>query len=316
MSDKISTNVLIIGSGPAGYSAAVYAARGAANPVLIQGSQPGGQLTITTDVDNYIGIPSILGPDLMDQMKLHAEQSGARIINDHIVEIKRQGNLFICIGESKMRYESYSVIIATGAQAKFLGLENESFFQGHGVSGCAVCDGFFFRGKRVAIVGGGNTAAEEALYLTRHASEVMMIHRRDKFRAERILQDRIFANKKISILWNSQLVDILGDQEPIKKVTAIKVKNVNSNEISTLEIDGVFIAIGHQPNTDLVKNLLTLDSTGYITTKADSTITSVPGLFAAGDVRDPVYRQAISSAGYGCMAALDCLKYLESQNIL
>ena len=312
----IETNILIIGSGPAGYSAAIYAARGAASPVVIQGEQPGGQLTITTEVENYPGIPVIMGPALMQQMKDHAESIGTRIISDHIASIDFDSTPFICKGVSGREYRAHSIILATGAQAKFLGLESETFFQGHGVSGCAVCDGFFFRGKKVAVIGGGNTAAEEAIFLTKHASHVTLIHRRDQLRADKVLQERVMSNKNISILWDTVLDEILGDREAKKKVTSIKIRNVKDGIVSHMEMDGVFIAIGHTPNTSLVKGHVTMDDSGYIVTGPDSTITNIPGIFAAGDVRDKVYRQAVTSAGTGCMAALDAIHYLGNMKIL
>ena len=314
--NTIETHVLIIGSGPAGYSAAIYASRAAANPVVIQGTQPGGQLTITTEVENYPGFSMIMGPELMQKMKEHAESIGTRVISDHITSIDFKNRPFVCNGQSNKIYKAHSIILATGAQAKFLGLESEEFFQGHGVSGCAVCDGFFFRGKNVAIVGGGNTAAEEAIFLTKHASHVTLIHRRDKLRADKVLQERVMSNDKISILWDTVLEDILGEREPKKKVTGIKVKNVKNDEVTEMPMDGVFIAIGHTPNTDLVKGHINMDEAGYIIAKPDSTITNIPGVFAAGDVRDKVYRQAVTSAGTGCMAALDAVKYLGEIAIL
>lgn len=304
------TSVLIIGSGPAGYSAAIYAARASLNPILVQGIQPGGQLTITTDVENYPGFADVIqGPWLMEQMEQQARAVGTKIINDHINKVDITQPPFKAMGDSGTTYLADSIIIATGAQAKWLGLESEKKFQGFGVSGCATCDGFFFRNQKVAIVGGGNTAVEEALYLTNHASEIILIHRRDSLKAERILQERLFAHPKISIMWDSVLEEVLGNEEPLG-VTGIRVRNLKDDTIKNIELTGVFIAIGHHPNTKLFKDHLEMDEEGYIITAPDSTKTSIEGVFAAGDVQDKVYRQAITAAGTGCMAALEAAKYL------
>lgn len=304
------TKVLIIGSGPAGYSAAIYAARASLNPIMVTGNQPGGQLTITTDVENYPGFADVVqGPWLMDQMQKQAEHVGTKIIYEHVVEVNFKQKPFYAKTESGTEITADSVIISTGAQAKWLGLPSESKFQGFGVSGCATCDGFFFRGKEVVVVGGGNTAVEEAIYLTNHASKVTVIHRRDSFRAEKILQQRLFENPKINIIWDSVVEEILGTEEPLG-VTGVKIKNLKSNELSELKVDGVFIAIGHAPNTSLFKDQINLDGEGYIITKAGTTETNIEGVFAAGDVQDKIFRQAVTAAGTGCMAALQAGKYL------
>jgi thioredoxin reductase (NADPH) len=311
---EIKTKVLIIGSGPAGYSAAIYAARASLNPVIVKGMQAGGQLTITTDVENYPGFAeAIQGPWLMEQMEKQAAHVGTNIIADHIASVDLSKRPFIAIGEGGDKYIADSVIIATGAQAKWLGLESESKFQGYGVSGCATCDGFFFKNKEVIIVGGGNTAVEEALYLTHHASKVYVVHRRDSFRAEKILQDRLFANPKVSVIWNSAIDEILGVTEGIKSVTGVRLRNTIDNTTTEMKIDGVFIAIGHKPNTDLFKGQLNIDSDGYIITKPGTCYTNLEGVFAAGDVQDKIYRQAVTAAGSGCMAALDAERYLSSK---
>lgn len=304
------TKVLIIGSGPAGYSAAIYAARASLNPIMVTGNQPGGQLTITTDVENYPGFADVIqGPWLMEQMQKQAEHVGTQIIYEHVVEVNLKQSPFHAKTESGKEITADSVIISTGAQAKWLGLPSETKFQGFGVSGCATCDGFFFRGKEVVVVGGGNTAVEEAIYLTNHASKVTVIHRRDSFRAEKILQQRLFENPKINIIWDSVVEEILGTEEPLG-VTGVKIKNLKSNELSELKVDGVFIAIGHAPNTSLFKDQINLDGEGYIITKAGTTETNIEGVFAAGDVQDKIFRQAVTAAGTGCMAALQAGKYL------
>ena len=304
------SKVIIIGSGPAGYSAAIYAARASLNPILFKGIQPGGQLTITTDVENYPGFAeTIQGPWLMEQMEKQAENVGTKIIADHIKEVDFSSKPFKMLGESGTEYSADSVIIATGAQAKWLGLESETKFQGFGVSGCATCDGFFYRGKEVLVVGGGNTAVEEALYLTNHASKVTVIHRRDSFRAEKILQDRLLKHPKIEVIWDTVLEEVLGTEDPLG-VTGAKVKNVKTGESKDLKVDGVFIAIGHKPNTAIFKDKIDMDDEGYILTKPDSTKTSVEGIFASGDVQDKIYRQAVTAAGTGCMAALEAEKTL------
>jgi len=304
------TKVLVIGSGPAGATAAIYAARAGLEPIMLAGMQPGGQLSITTDVENYPGFAKpIMGPELMQQMEAQASNVGTEVIYDHINKVEFDKTPFICYGESGDIYVSDTVIIATGAQAKWLGVPGEQKYMGFGVSGCATCDAPFFKNKKVAVVGGGNTAVEEALYLTHHASEVLLIHRRDELRAEKIGQDRLFANKKISIHWNSVVEEIKGDDSP-KSVTSFVLKNVETGKLEEIAIDGVFIAIGHVPNTALFRNILKSDQEGYIITPGKSTATNVPGIFAAGDVQDKIYRQAVTAAGTGCMAALEAEKYL------
>ncbi|WP_264682645.1 MULTISPECIES: thioredoxin-disulfide reductase [unclassified Wolbachia] len=311
---KLSTKVLIIGSGAAGYAAAIYAARANLEPIVVTGMQPGGQLTITTDVENYPGFISIQGPELMEQKRLHAEKVGARIIDDEIKSVEQLEDSneyrFRSCGNAS-DYYSNAIIIAAGAQAKWLGLESEKKFQGYGVSACATCDGAFFRNKVVAVVGGGNTAVEEAIFLTRFAKEVILIHRRDKLRAEKVMQDRLFKNDKIKVIWNHTVEQILGEENP-KKVTGITIKSTDINKTQELKVDGVFIAIGHAPNTGIFKGFVEMDQQGYIITKPGTTLTSRAGVFAAGDVQDKVYRQAVVAAGTGCMAALDAEKFLES----
>ena len=312
MQEEIKTKVLIIGSGPAGYTAAIYVARANLQPVLVLGNQPGGQLTITTDVENYPGFAKVIqGPWLMDEMKQQAENVGTKIINDMIVDVNVKVRPFIAIGENNIKYVADTVIIATGAQAKWLGLSSEQKFMGFGVSGCATCDGFFYKNKKVLVVGGGNSAVEEALYLTNHASEVLLIHRGDQLKAEKILQDRLFKNAKIKVTWNTVLEEVLGTEKPLS-VNGARVKNIKTGEISKLAIDGIFIAIGHKPNTDLFKGKLDIDQDGYIITAPDSTATNIPGIYASGDVQDKIYRQAVTAAGTGCMAALEVAKFLES----
>lgn len=310
MAQTYRTKVLILGSGPAGCTAAIYAARASLKPIMVHGLQPGGQLTITTDVENYPGFADVIqGPWLMEQMEAQAKHVGTEIIHDIIVEVDFSKRPFVAMGDSGDTYIGDAVIIATGAQARWLGLPSEQAFQGFGVSACATCDGFFFRGKKVVVVGGGNTAVEEALYLTNHASEVTVVHRRDTFRAEKILQDRLFANPKIKVVWDHAIDEILGGDEP-KGVNAVRLKNVKTGSTQTLPTDGVFIAIGHTPNTTLFKGQLPLDAEGYLTTKAGTTQTSIPGVFAAGDVQDKIYRQAVTAAGTGCMAALEAEKFI------
>ena len=304
------SNTIIIGSGAAGYTAAIYTARANMNPVLVNGQQPGGQMTITTDVENYPGFKDVIqGPWLMDQMKAQAESVGTKIINDIITECNFKSKPFELIGDSKSVYYGKTVIIATGAVARWLGIESEEKFKGYGVSACATCDGFFFKNKIVAVVGGGNTAVEEALYLTLHAKKVLLIHRRDKLRAEKILQDRLFKNPKIEVVWDSNTKEIYGDENP-KKVTGISIINTKTNKLKSIGLDGVFIAIGHDPATNIFKNKIKLDNEGYILTKSGSTKTNIPGVFAAGDVIDKIYRQAVTAAGLGCMAAIDAEKYI------
>ena len=304
------SNTIIIGSGAAGYTAAIYTARANMNPVLVNGQQPGGQMTITTDVENYPGFKDVIqGPWLMDQMKAQAESVGTKIINDIITECNFKSKPFELIGDSKSVYYGKTVIIATGAVARWLGIKSEEKFKGYGVSACATCDGFFFKNKIVAVVGGGNTAVEEALYLTLHAKKVLLIHRRGKLRAEKILQDRLFKNPKIEVVWDSNTKEIYGDENP-KKVTGISIINTKTNKLKSIGLDGVFIAIGHDPATNIFKNKIKLDNEGYILTKSGSTKTNIPGVFAAGDVTDKIYRQAVTAAGLGCMAAIDAEKYI------
>ena len=307
---EIRTKVLIIGSGPAGYTAAIYAARANLKPVLVQGMAPGGQMTITTDVENYPGFADVIqGPWLMEQMEAQARHVGTDLIFDTIVDVDLTRRPFRAVGDSGDVYVGETLIICTGAQARWLGLPSEKKFQGFGVSACATCDGFFFRGKEVAIVGGGNTAVEEAIYLTQHATKVTLIHRRDTFRAERIMQERLFANPKVEIVYDSVVEEVLGGGDPAG-VTGVRVRNVKSGEVRDLAVDGLFVAIGHDPATQLFKGKLPLDPEGYIVTAPDSTATAVPGVFAAGDVKDKVFRQAVTAAGMGCMAALEADKFL------
>lgn len=310
MSQEIHTKALIIGSGPAGYTAAIYTARANLKPILVQGLQPGGQMTITTDVENYPGFADVIqGPWLMEQMQKQAEHVGTRMIYDTIVEVDLSRRPFRATGDSGDVYVAETLIIATGAQARWLGLPSEQKFRGFGVSACATCDGFFFREKEVVIVGGGNTAVEEAIYLTNHATKVTMIHRRDHFRAEKIMQDRLFRNPKIKVVWNSVVEEVLGESDPAG-VTGVKVKNVVTGEVTTIPADGFFVAIGHSPATELFKGKLPLDNEGYLITKPDSTATDIPGVFAAGDVKDKVFRQAVTAAGMGCMAALEAERFI------
>jgi thioredoxin reductase (NADPH) len=302
--------VLIIGSGPAGYTAAVYAARAMLKPILVHGMQPGGQLTTTTDVENYPGFKDVIqGPWLMDQMRGQAEAVGTEMIQDHIKSVDVKKSPFEAIGDSGQKYTADSIIISTGAQARWLQLDSEQNFRGFGVSACATCDGFFFKDKTVAVVGGGNAAVEEAMFLTKFASKVQLIHRRDSLRAEKMLQKKLMENKKIEIIWDSVVEEVIGDKDP-KNVTGIKIKNLKSKEITDLKIDGLFIAIGHDPATELFKDQLDMDKEGYLITKPDSTATNVPGIYAAGDVKDKTYRQAVTAAGMGCMAALEAEKFL------
>ena len=306
------SDTIIIGSGAAGYTAAIYTARANMKPVLVNGLQPGGQMTITTDVENYPGFKNVIqGPWLMDQMKAQAQSVGTKIINDTIVECNFKSKPFKLVGDSKSIYYGKTIIIATGATARWLGIETEEKFKGYGVSACATCDGFFFKNKIVAVVGGGNTAVEEALYLTLHAKKVFLIHRRDKLRAEKILQERLLKNPKIEIIWDSNVNVILGDENP-KKVKGVSIINNKTKKIKTIDLDGVFIAIGHDPATNIFKNKINLDSEGYVLTKSGTTKTNIPGVFAAGDVTDKIYRQAVTAAGMGCMAALDAEKYISN----
>ena len=306
------SKVLIIGSGPAGYTAAIYAARAMLNPTLIQGIQPGGQLTITTDVENYPGYGDVIqGPWLMEQMETQAKSVGTKIINDIIKSVDLESKPFSALSESGESYTADTLIISTGAQARWLGLESEKKFQGYGVSACATCDGFFFKEKEVVVVGGGNTAVEEALFLTSFASKVHLIHRRDELRADKILQERLFKHEKINCIWDHELVEILGEDSP-PNVTGVKIKNVKNNETQELKVDGVFIAIGHDPATQIFKKQVEMDDQGYIVTKPDSTATSIEGVYAAGDVKDKTFRQAVTAAGMGCMAALEAEKYISN----
>ncbi len=302
--------LVIIGSGPAGYTAAIYAARAMLAPVLIAGQQPGGQLTITTDVENYPGFAKVVqGPWLMEEMRQQAEHVGTRIVSDHVSKLDLSKRPFRMELESGDVFLADSVVVATGAQAKWLDIPSEQKFRGAGVSACATCDGFFFRNKEVLVVGGGNTAVEEALFLTNFATKVTIVHRRDHFRAERILQDRLFRNPKIEVIWDTQIDEILGEQSPLK-VNKVRLKNVKTGAITEKNFDGVFIAIGHQPATELVKDQLKMKPNGYVWTAPDSTVTSVPGVFAAGDITDETYRQAVTAAGLGCMAALEAERFL------
>ncbi|WP_340107673.1 thioredoxin-disulfide reductase [Pikeienuella sp. HZG-20] len=309
MPEPRATKLLIIGSGPAGYTAAIYAARAMLEPVLVQGIQPGGQLTITTEVENYPGFAEIQGPELMAKMEEHARGVGTEIISDIIVSLDLSKRPFIATGDSGAVYAAEAVILATGAEAKWLGLPSEEKFKGFGVSACATCDGFFYRGRDVVVIGGGNTAVEEALFLTRFADKVTLIHRRDSLRAEKILEHRLLNNPKIEVIWNTTLEEVVGAENPLS-VEAARVRNVLTGEVSEIACAGVFIAIGHAPASDLVSGQLETHMGGYIVTRPDSTATSIPGVFAAGDVTDHVYRQAVTSAGMGCMAALEAERFL------
>ena len=309
------SKVLIIGSGPAGYTAAIYAARAMLSPTLVQGIQPGGQLTITTDVENYPGYGDVIqGPWLMEQMEAQAKNVGTNIINDIIKSVDLNVYPFTAESESGQIFTADSIIISTGAQARWLGLDSEKKFQGYGVSACATCDGFFFKDKEVVVVGGGNTAVEEALFLTSFASKVFLVHRRDELRAEKILQDRLFKNEKIQCIWDSQVIDIMGDDNPLN-VTSVKIQNIKTEQVTDLKVDGIFVAIGHDPATQLFKGQIDMDDSGYIITKPDSTLTNINGVYAAGDVKDKTYRQAVTAAGMGCMAALEAEKFLAENKI-
>ena len=306
------SKVLIIGSGPAGYTAAIYASRAMLKPTLIRGIQPGGQLTITTDVENYPGYGDVIqGPWLMEQMEVQAKNVGTNIVDDMIKTVDLKSRPFSATGESGETYTADTIIISTGAQARWLGLESEQKFQGYGVSACATCDGFFFKEKEVAVVGGGNTAVEEALFLTSFASKVHLIHRRDTLRAEKILQERLLKNKKINCIWNHILTEIYGEDSP-PNVQGVKIKNVKTNDVKELKINGVFIAIGHDPATQIFKGQVDMDNEGYILTKPESTLTSIEGVYAAGDVKDKIFRQAVTAASMGCMAAIEAEKYIAS----
>ena len=312
MSATRHTRLLIIGSGPAGYTAAVYASRAMLEPILVQGIQPGGQLTITTDVENWPGDASVMGPDLMVRMENHAREMGAEIISDHISDLDLSQRPFRASGDTGTTYTANAVVLATGAQARWLGLPSEEHFKGFGVSACATCDGFFYRGQEVVVIGGGNTAVEEALFLTNFASKVTLIHRRDSLRAEKIMQDRLFKNPKIEVIWNHEVDEVVGTDAP-RGVEAVKARHVETGAITEVPCKGFFVAIGHAPASDLIKDQLKLHSGGYVWVEPGTTRTSIPGVFAAGDLTDHTYRQAVTSAGMGCMAALDAERWLAEQ---
>lgn len=306
-------NVIIIGSGPAGYTAALYNARADLKPLMFAGLQPGGQLMITTDVENYPGFPDgVLGPEMMELFQKQAERFGTTILPHHVVKVDLTQRPFRVWTDDE-EFQAKTIIVATGASAKWIGLPSEVTFGGFGVSACATCDGFFFRNKKVVVVGGGDTAMEEAHYLTRHCSHVYVVHRRDSFRASKIMQERVLNNPKITVIWNSVVEEIIGVTEPHKKVTGVRLMDIVTCEGKEMEIDGVFVAIGHKPNSELFKGVLDMDDVGYLLTEAGSTRTNIPGVFAAGDVADNVYRQAVSAAGTGCMAAIDAERFLESE---
>jgi thioredoxin reductase (NADPH) len=310
MSNSISTRVAVLGSGPAGWTAAIYAARAGLAPIVIQGIQPGGQLTTTTDVENYPGFRDVIqGPWLMEEMQAQAEHVGTKVVWDHIASVDLSRRPFRLTGDSGTQYVADALVIATGAQAKWLGLPSEEHMKGRGASACATCDGFFYRGKRVAVIGGGNTAVEEALYLTNHSHDVTLIHRRDSLRAEKILQDRLFANPHVNVVWDSEVVEFVAGGEP-EALVGLDIKNRRTGEISRLDVEGAFVAIGHKPATELFVGQLDLDDDGYIKVELGSTRTNIEGVFACGDVMDKIYRQAVTAAGTGCMAALDAEKYL------
>ncbi len=313
MSETRHTKVLIIGSGPAGYTAGVYASRAMLEPILVQGIEPGGQLTTTTDVENYPGFTEVQGPDLMIKMQEHAQAMGCEVIGDYISDLDVSKRPFTAKGDNGTSYTADAVILATGARAKWLGLPSEEKFKGFGVSACATCDGFFYRGQEIVVIGGGNTAVEEALFLTNFASKVTLVHRRDELRAEKILQDRLLKHEKIEPLWFHELEEVVGTDAPLG-VEGVRVKNVKTGEITEIPCKGVFVAIGHAPANELVKDTLETHMGGYVVTKPGSTETSVPGVFAAGDLTDHIYRQAVTSAGMGCMAALDAERFLAEQD--
>jgi thioredoxin reductase (NADPH) len=313
MTNSISTRLAVLGSGPAGYTAAIYAARAGLQPILIQGITPGGQLTTTTDVENYPGFREVIqGPWLMEEMQAQAEHVGTKVVWDHIASVDFSRRPFVLTGDSGTQYHADAVVIATGAQAKYLGLPSEEHMKGRGVSACATCDGFFYRGKKVAVIGGGNTAVEEALYLTNHSHDVTLIHRRDSLRAEKILQDRLFAHPNINILWDSEVAEFVGGGDP-EALIGLDIKSKLTGEVTRLEVDGAFVAIGHKPATELFVGQIDLDSDGYIKVAPGTTKTNIEGVFACGDVMDKIYRQAVTAAGTGCMAALDAEKYLAAQ---
>lgn len=312
MTDVRHSRLLIIGSGPAGYTAAVYGARAMLKPLLIQGIQPGGQLTITTEVENWPGDVEVQGPALMERMEAHARATGAEIVSDHIARLELDKRPFTAIGDGGTVYTADALILATGAQAKWLGLPSEETFKGFGVSACATCDGFFYRGREVVVIGGGNSAVEEALFLTNFATKVTLVHRRDELRAEKILQERLFNHPKVEVIWHQALDEVLGETDP-RGVTGVRLRDVRNGKERVVPCDGVFIAIGHAPASQLVEGQLELHHGGYVLTRPGSTATSVPGVFAAGDIADPIYRQAVTSAGMGCMAALDAERFLAAQ---
>jgi thioredoxin reductase (NADPH) len=313
MTNKVSTRLAVLGSGPAGLTAAIYAARAGLSPVVIQGIQPGGQLTITTDVENYPGFRDVIqGPWLMEEMQAQAEHVGTKIVWDHIDAVDLSRRPFRLTGDGGSQYFADTLVIATGAQARWLGLPSEEHLKTKGVSACATCDGFFFRGKKVAVIGGGNTAVEEALYMTNHSHDVTLIHRRDSLRAEKILQERLFANPAVDVIWDSEVVEFVGGGEP-EALVGLDVRNRRTGEITRVPVEGAFVAIGHKPATELFAGQLDLDEDGYIKVAPGTTRTSVEGVFACGDVMDKVYRQAVTAAGTGCMAALDAEKYLAAQ---
>ena len=310
MTNSISTRLAVLGSGPAGYTAAIYAARAGLQPILIQGITPGGQLTTTTDVENYPGFRDVIqGPWLMEEMQAQAEHVGTKVVWDHIASVDLSRRPFLLVGDSGTEYHADALVIATGAQAKWLGLPSEEHMKGRGASACATCDGFFYRGKKVAVIGGGNTAVEEALYLTNHSHDVTLVHRRDSLRAEKILQDRLFAHPNINIVWDSEVVDFVGGGDP-EALVGLDLRNKLTGEVSRIEVEGAFVAIGHKPATELFVGKLDLDSDGYIKVAPGSTKTNIEGVFACGDVMDKIYRKAVTAAGTGCMAALDAEKYL------
>src|SRR5689334_2296313 len=313
MTNSISTRLAVLGSGPAGYTAAIYAARAGLNPILIQGIQPGGQLTTTTDVENYPGFRDVIqGPWLMEEMQAQAEHVGTKVVWDHVSSIDLSSRPFRLTGDAGVHYTGDVLVIATGAQAKWLNLPSEEHLKGRGVSACATCDGFFYRGKKVAVIGGGNTAVEEALYMTNHSHDVTLIHRRDSSRAEKILQDRLLANPHIQVVWDSEIAEFVAGGEP-EALVGLDVRNKRTGEINRIEVEGAFVAIGHKPATELFAGQVELDDDGYIKVEVGTTKTSVPGVFACGDVMDKIYRQAVTAAGTGCMAALDAEKYLAAQ---
>ena len=313
MSDQRHTRLLIIGSGPAGYTAAIYGARAMLEPVLIQGIQPGGQLTITTEVENWPGDVEVQGPALMERMAAHAAATGAELIPDHIARLELNKRPFTAIGDGGTVYTADAVILATGAQAKWLGLPSEEKYKGFGVSACATCDGFFYRGREVVVIGGGNSAVEEALFLTNFASKVTLVHRRDELRAEKVLQERLFRHPKVDTIWFHSLDEVLGENNP-RGVTGVRLRDIRTGEDRVVRCDGVFIAIGHAPASQLIEGQLETWNGGYVKTLPGSTATAIPGVFAAGDIADPIYRQAVTSAGMGCMAALDAERFLAAHD--